>query len=233
MPLLEPTAEAAEIALRTQQVLAEENGVANVIDPLGGSWYVEALTDRLEALRQEPGTVLLALEWGPPSGVIALNWFRTLEDDHPVAQISALFVAPDDRRRGIGRMLLKAGAQAARAALGVGGGERQRQRAVLQHVGEFVRRRLGERTGATAADPGLTARDGLVDRRRRDDARVEREGGLGPVGRLLGGVPGPEAGGLTLEFEGHHPFAGLRIGTGVRVLDVATVDDLRAEQIDL
>jgi methylmalonyl-CoA mutase N-terminal domain/subunit len=44
-----PTEQAAEIALRTQQVLLEETGVANVADPLGGSWYVEALTDRLEA----------------------------------------------------------------------------------------------------------------------------------------------------------------------------------------
>jgi len=44
-----PTPASAEIALRTQQVLAEETGVANVIDPLGGSWYVEALTDRMEA----------------------------------------------------------------------------------------------------------------------------------------------------------------------------------------
>jgi methylmalonyl-CoA mutase, N-terminal domain len=44
-----PTEESAEIALRTQQVLAEETGVINVVDPLGGSWYVEALTDKLEA----------------------------------------------------------------------------------------------------------------------------------------------------------------------------------------
>jgi len=44
-----PTEQAAEIALRTQQVLLEETGVANVIDPLGGSWYVEALTDDIEA----------------------------------------------------------------------------------------------------------------------------------------------------------------------------------------
>ncbi|HET9871069.1 MAG TPA: methylmalonyl-CoA mutase family protein [Propionibacteriaceae bacterium] len=44
-----PTEESAEIALRTQQVIAEETGVANVADPLGGSWYVEALTDRMEA----------------------------------------------------------------------------------------------------------------------------------------------------------------------------------------
>ena len=44
-----PTEESAEIALRTQQVLAEETGVVNVADPLGGSWYVEALTDQMEA----------------------------------------------------------------------------------------------------------------------------------------------------------------------------------------
>ncbi|MGJ7442049.1 acyl-CoA mutase large subunit family protein [Aquipuribacter sp. MA13-6] len=44
-----PSEQAAEIALRTQQVLAEETGVADVADPLGGSWYVEALTDRMEA----------------------------------------------------------------------------------------------------------------------------------------------------------------------------------------
>jgi methylmalonyl-CoA mutase N-terminal domain/subunit len=44
-----PTEESAEIALRTQQVLMEETGVTNVADPLGGSWYVEALTDRIEA----------------------------------------------------------------------------------------------------------------------------------------------------------------------------------------
>ena len=44
-----PSEQAAEIALRTQQVLAEETGVADVADPLGGSWYVEALTDRIEA----------------------------------------------------------------------------------------------------------------------------------------------------------------------------------------
>ncbi len=43
-----PTAQSAEVALRTQQVLMEETGVVNVADPLGGSWYVEALTDRIE-----------------------------------------------------------------------------------------------------------------------------------------------------------------------------------------
>ena len=44
-----PTEEAVQVALRTQQVLAYETGVPNVIDPLGGSYYVEALTDQLGA----------------------------------------------------------------------------------------------------------------------------------------------------------------------------------------
>ena len=43
-----PTEEAVQVALRTQQVLAYETGVPNVMDPLGGSYYVEALTDQLE-----------------------------------------------------------------------------------------------------------------------------------------------------------------------------------------
>jgi methylmalonyl-CoA mutase N-terminal domain/subunit len=44
-----PSEAAATLALRTQQVLAFESGVARTVDPLGGSWYVESLTDRIEA----------------------------------------------------------------------------------------------------------------------------------------------------------------------------------------
>jgi methylmalonyl-CoA mutase N-terminal domain/subunit len=43
-----PTEHAVRIALRTQQVIAHETGVVNTIDPLGGSWYLEDLTNRLE-----------------------------------------------------------------------------------------------------------------------------------------------------------------------------------------
>jgi len=43
-----PTEEAAQIALRTQQIIAEESGVTNTVDPLGGSYYLEALTNELE-----------------------------------------------------------------------------------------------------------------------------------------------------------------------------------------
>jgi len=43
-----PSEQAVMVALRTQQILAEESGVANTVDPLGGSWAIEALTDRME-----------------------------------------------------------------------------------------------------------------------------------------------------------------------------------------
>jgi methylmalonyl-CoA mutase N-terminal domain/subunit len=66
-----PTEEAVQVALRTQQVLAYETGVPNVLDPLGGSYYVEALTDRLEreaedifAQIDEVGGVVAGLEQG-------------------------------------------------------------------------------------------------------------------------------------------------------------------------
>jgi methylmalonyl-CoA mutase N-terminal domain/subunit len=66
-----PTEESVQVALRTQQVLAYETGAANVIDPLGGSYYVETLTDQLEAeaedlFRQidEVGGVVRGLETG-------------------------------------------------------------------------------------------------------------------------------------------------------------------------
>jgi methylmalonyl-CoA mutase N-terminal domain/subunit len=48
-----PTARNAELALRTQQIIADETGVASTIDPLGGSWFVEEMTDRIEAQAEE------------------------------------------------------------------------------------------------------------------------------------------------------------------------------------
>jgi methylmalonyl-CoA mutase N-terminal domain/subunit len=66
-----PTEKSVEIALRTQQVLAYETNVANVVDPLGGSYYVEALTDEMERLAEsyfeqiaEYGGVVEAIEAG-------------------------------------------------------------------------------------------------------------------------------------------------------------------------
>ena len=66
-----PTEKAAEIALRTQQLIAYETGVPNVVDPLGGSWYLENLTDKIEKEVEEYfieidniGGVIPAIEQG-------------------------------------------------------------------------------------------------------------------------------------------------------------------------
>ncbi len=72
-----PSEKAAEIALRTQQVIAEETGVANVADPLGGSWYVEALTDRLE---QEAERIFEHIIRMGGDGTILSGLLRGIED---------------------------------------------------------------------------------------------------------------------------------------------------------
>ncbi|HEU5055110.1 MAG TPA: methylmalonyl-CoA mutase family protein, partial [Kofleriaceae bacterium] len=73
-----PTEDAAQLALRTQQVIAEESGVAAVADPLGGSYFVEALTDRMEAEAMAyidkidaMGGIVKAVEEGYPQREIA------------------------------------------------------------------------------------------------------------------------------------------------------------------
>ena len=78
-----PSEKAAEIALRTQQLIAYETGVANVIDPLGGSWYVESLTGKLEAEAEdyfrkvdEMGGVIPAIEDGYFQREIARSAFE-------------------------------------------------------------------------------------------------------------------------------------------------------------
>jgi methylmalonyl-CoA mutase N-terminal domain/subunit len=78
-----PTEEAATIALRTQQILAEETGVANTIDPLAGSYFVEALTRQMEDqaweyIRKidEMGGMVSAIERGYPQAEIADSAYK-------------------------------------------------------------------------------------------------------------------------------------------------------------
>ena len=73
-----PSQQAVTVALRTQQILAEESGVVNTVDPLGGSYFVEALTDRVERdaldyIRRidEMGGMIAAIERGFPQKEIA------------------------------------------------------------------------------------------------------------------------------------------------------------------
>ena len=98
-----PSPDAARLALRTQQVLAHESGVADVIDPLGGSPYVEELTDRLEAEAGELiarvdalGGAVAAIESGFPQREIhrsAMDWHRRVSaGDQLVVGVNAFEV---------------------------------------------------------------------------------------------------------------------------------------------
>jgi methylmalonyl-CoA mutase N-terminal domain/subunit len=121
-----PTEEAVRVALRTQQVIAHETGVVNTADPLGGSYFVEALTDRMEeaayayfAKIDELGGMVAAIEQNYPqretadaayryqeevdSGqriIVGVNGY-TLEDEPP---LEILRIAPELERKQIGRV---------------------------------------------------------------------------------------------------------------------------------
>jgi methylmalonyl-CoA mutase N-terminal domain/subunit len=82
-----PTEEAVRVALRTQQILAHETGVANTIDPLGGSYFVEALTARMEEAAyeyfrkiDELGGMVEAIKQNYPQREIAEASFRLQEE---------------------------------------------------------------------------------------------------------------------------------------------------------
>ena len=82
-----PTEEAARVALRTQQILAHETGVTNTIDPLGGSYFVEALTDRMEEAAyayfrkiDELGGMVDAIKQNYPQREIADARFRLQQE---------------------------------------------------------------------------------------------------------------------------------------------------------
>ena len=94
----------------------EAQGVAELLATAGLDIPTRVLADRLDAIGREHGAVLIAVEWGPPSGLVLVHWYSTLAADQPTARIASLFVGPDNRRRGIGRALLKAASQAARVA---------------------------------------------------------------------------------------------------------------------
>ncbi|MEU3164239.1 methylmalonyl-CoA mutase family protein [Streptosporangium sp. NPDC006930] len=80
-----PSEKAAEIALRTQQVLMEETEIVNVADPLGGSWYVEALTDRLEA---EAEAIFTRIRDMGSDGTMTSGILRGIEDGWFMSEIA-------------------------------------------------------------------------------------------------------------------------------------------------
>ena len=80
-----PSEMAAETALRTQQVIMEETGVVNVADPLGGSWYVEALTDRLEA---EAEAIFARIREMSPDGSMTGGLLQGIEDGWFIGELA-------------------------------------------------------------------------------------------------------------------------------------------------
>jgi methylmalonyl-CoA mutase N-terminal domain/subunit len=131
-----PTEEAVRVALRTQQIIAHETGVVNTSDPLGGSYFVEALTDRMEeaayeyfAKIDELGGMVQAIEQNYPQREIADASFRyqeevesgqrivvgvngyTVDDELP---LEILRIAPELERKQVGRVqAVRAGRDAA------------------------------------------------------------------------------------------------------------------------
>jgi methylmalonyl-CoA mutase N-terminal domain/subunit len=104
-----PSEEAALLALRQQQVLAEESGVANTVDPLGGSYFVEALTNQTEAAAwdyirriDEMGGMLRAVEAGYPQAEVADAAYaqsRALETgEHHIVGVTK-YADPDEELR--------------------------------------------------------------------------------------------------------------------------------------
>ena len=78
-----PTEDAATLALRTQQIIADETGIASVVDPLAGSYFIETLTDQMEAAAWEyidkidaMGGIVKAVEEGYPQREIARSAYE-------------------------------------------------------------------------------------------------------------------------------------------------------------
>jgi len=101
-----PSERAAQIALRTQQVIMEETGVLNVADPLGGSWYVEALTDELERQAEEIFATVRGMGDGSDRFPMTSGILRGIEDGWFSAEIAeAAFVYQRQLEKGEKRVV--------------------------------------------------------------------------------------------------------------------------------
>lgn len=103
-----PTEHSVMVALRTQQIIAEESGVTNMIDPLGGSWAVEALTDRMEKDAfayidriDEQGGIVRSINTGYPQKEIADSAYRFQQQldakEKIIVGVNKYQVAPEER----------------------------------------------------------------------------------------------------------------------------------------
>lgn len=129
----------------------DADGISALMRSAGLSVDRGGLAARLEEIPARSGLVLLAEEWGPPSGLLALHWHWTVLDELKVAEATLLVVDPEQRRKGVARLLLKAAARAARSA---GCGDlRLRAPGPSADLGAFCLATGFERIGETFARP--------------------------------------------------------------------------------
>ena len=95
-------------------VAADGPELARLLGQAGAAVTAAEAVDRLDAVRN--GAVLVTAGYSGLNGLVALHWAPVLHLPRPVAQMTMLVVDEDERRHGIGRMLLKAASQAARLA---------------------------------------------------------------------------------------------------------------------
>ena len=95
---------------------AEAAPLAILLAQAGLRLTAAEIAHRIGGIGRLHGTILLAHEWGPPSGVVVLAVEASLAHARPVGRITFLLVGAEARRRGIGRLLVKAAAQAARTS---------------------------------------------------------------------------------------------------------------------
>jgi methylmalonyl-CoA mutase N-terminal domain/subunit len=150
-----PTEESVRIALRTQQIVAYETGAANVADPLGGSYLVEALTDGLE--REAEGLFAEIEAQGGVVRAIESGWFQ-----RQIARASARFQAEVEQRRrlivGVNEFLEEAEAPVEILKVGEDAERTQRRRladARAQRDPRLVAERLAALRAAAAEDRNI------------------------------------------------------------------------------
>jgi methylmalonyl-CoA mutase N-terminal domain/subunit len=164
-----PTERAARIALRTQQVIAHETNVAHVADPLGGSWYVEHLTDEVE--RQAEELFAQILEFGDGSmldGVITGiddNWFQGRIADSAF-ELERRFNAGDRIIVGVSGFT-EGNDEAQMSLLRITGEDETRQRTRLDEVradrDQAAVKAALQRVRTEAADPEVNLMPSLID----------------------------------------------------------------------
>jgi len=182
-----PTEQSATLALRTQQILAHETGIPETVDPAGGSWYVEALTDRVE---REARGLLEEIERAGGAGTGDRAGAVSGRDRAQRVRAAARHRVGGQRGGGVERVRGRSGGPIGAGARlhGVGGGAAAESRGAARETG----------SGNGEADPGAARGCGARRASPADGAnhrgRAGARDGRGDFGRAAEGVGGVQAG---------------------------------------